>query len=118
MTSQDETSHAILGPESARWREVCIYTDSAIRYPSSAPFSPSKAYPEYRYSEEALSSEENRVYDAVRNCLFAMGLDRSFFGTPRWNPLGEFIKPGSRVLIKPNMVRHYRPNEDAGGATG
>ena len=28
-------------------------------------------------------------------------------GTPAWNPLGGIVRPGTRVLIKPNLVRHY-----------
>lgn len=36
-----------------------------------------------------------------------MGLDAERHGTPQWNPLSEFIKPGDRVVIKPNMVQHF-----------
>src|SRR5262249_14771953 len=31
----------------------------------------------------------------------------SRFGTASWNPLGEIIRPGDRVVVKPNLVRHF-----------
>jgi uncharacterized protein (DUF362 family) len=33
-----------------------------------------------------------------------MGLDTEHYGSSRWNPLGQYIKPGQTVLIKPNLV--------------
>jgi uncharacterized protein (DUF362 family) len=36
-----------------------------------------------------------------------MGLDASHFGTAQWNPLGDLIDPGQRVLIKPNFVLDF-----------
>ena len=33
-------------------------------------------------------------------------LDNRNFDSPNWNPLGEIIKPGDCVLIKPNWVLH------------
>jgi uncharacterized protein (DUF362 family) len=50
----------------------------------------------------------NSVYSAVEEALAALGLDAAHCGTPQWNPLG-FIRPGSRVLLKPNLVRHFHP---------
>jgi uncharacterized protein (DUF362 family) len=50
--------------------------------------------------------EENQVYAAVRQSLYLSGLDTEHFGTEMWNPLGEYIQPGSRVLLKPNFVFH------------
>ncbi|HTY60835.1 MAG TPA: DUF362 domain-containing protein [Acidobacteriota bacterium] len=35
-----------------------------------------------------------------------MGFHPNAFGTPGWNPFGDFIFPGQTVLIKPNLVRH------------
>ena len=75
-------------------------------YPS-APFHPSVQYPEYPFSKEAISSKENTVYDAVRKALYLTGMDREHYGTPNWNPLGELVKGGSRIVIKPNFVNHY-----------
>src|SRR5258706_13817689 len=36
-----------------------------------------------------------------------MGLAAGRIGTPQWNPLGDFIEPGQRVLIKPNFVLDF-----------
>ena len=47
----------------------------------------------------------------VRESLRLLGMDSSRFNHPDWNPLGEVISPGQRVLIKPNFVLHY----NAGG---
>jgi uncharacterized protein (DUF362 family) len=44
---------------------------------------------------------------ALRDLLLVWGLDREHAGTPQWNPLGDFIFPGSRVVLKPNWVLHY-----------
>jgi len=45
-------------------------------------------------------------YDAVRNTFVLLGLDAEHYGTPEWNPLGGIIRPGDRVVIKPNLVVH------------
>jgi uncharacterized protein (DUF362 family) len=55
----------------------------------------------------------NAIYEAVRACFIGLGLDATNTGSPRWNPLGEFIQPGMRVLVKPNMVMHT--NRGGGG---
>lgn len=89
----------------AAWR-----MDSA-HYPETAPFHPAQNFPEYRGG--ALSAE-NPVYEAVRGLLQTLGLDRARFGTPDWNPLGEIVRPGDRVVIKPNFLWHahrYKPEE-------
>jgi len=44
---------------------------------------------------------------AVRDLLADWGLDRARIGSPQWNPLGELITPGARVVLKPNWVLHY-----------
>lgn len=43
---------------------------------------------------------------AVRALLRDAGLDAARYGTAAWNPLGDVIAPGSRVLLKPNWVLH------------
>lgn len=40
----------------------------------------------------------------VEAALRGLGLDAARAGTPDWNPLGDLIAPGERVLIKPNFV--------------
>jgi uncharacterized protein (DUF362 family) len=85
---------------------VAIVRDGALAYPRAAPFHPSSTYPEYPFDE---IGEPNPVYDRVRELLFTLGLDREHHGTPEWNPLGELIKPGQTVLVKPNLVMHHNP---------
>jgi len=43
----------------------------------------------------------------LRQLLHSAKLDSQNFGTPHWNPLGDIIKPRTRVLIKPNWVTHH-----------
>lgn len=81
------------------------------RYPSP-PFHPSARYPEYPFSDAETSDHPNPVYDAVRQSLALLGLDAENYGKPGWNPLGQLIREGSRVIIKPNFVNHYNPLSD------
>jgi uncharacterized protein (DUF362 family) len=69
-------------------------------------FSPHILYPEYPFSRDTLSPRPNEVYDMVRTSLFGMGLDKNRFGTTEWNPLGDYVKPGGYILLKPNFVKH------------
>lgn len=74
-------------------------------YPEgSSCWAPSERYPEYAYSE--ISEEDNGVYRLVRAGFFALGYDGAHYGQPDWNPLGELIRPGMTVLVKPNWVLH------------
>jgi len=70
---------------------VAIVETGARAYPSP-PFGP-----------------DNPVYEGVREVFRMLGLDSARSGTPEWNPLGDIIRPGQRVLVKPNLVRHYHP---------
>ena len=81
---------------------VIIEKDIYI-YPKNKNFRPSKMYPEYPF-QEICNDECNYVYDMVRDGLRMMGYDNSNFGTNAWNPLGDIIHPGDKVLIKPNLV--------------
>ena len=89
--------------------QVAITHFDQARYPEAPPFHPEQAYPEYPFDRAALSPR-NDAYRMVRETLRELGLDAARFGTPDWNPLGDFIKPGHRVVVKPNLVqdRHYR----------
>lgn len=85
---------------------ICIVREMVKEYPGKAEkFRPSQMYPEYFFGEE-ISSEENVVYDMIRRGFTMLGLDASHIGKPKWNPLGEIIKPGNTVLLKPNLVLH------------
>jgi uncharacterized protein (DUF362 family) len=85
---------------------VAIVREDTLVYPRQAPFHPSTAHPEYPFDE---IGEPNPVYDAVRELLRTLGLDREHYGKSEWNPLGDLIRPGQTVLIKPNFVIHFNP---------
>jgi uncharacterized protein (DUF362 family) len=60
--------------------------------------------PGARYCLEAPFDPPNPVYEMVEAVFRGLGYDRARTGTPAWNPLGELIAPGDRVLVKPNFV--------------
>ena len=92
---------------------VSISRASGAMYPS-APFHPPEPYPELsRPGQRTATDPENQVYPAVRNCLRLLGLDMANFGTNRWNPLQGIIRPGDRVLLKPNWVMHRHDRNDS-----
>jgi uncharacterized protein (DUF362 family) len=86
--------------------QKCAVRTNITSYPEF-PFTPSEKYPEYKYSEISISG--NEIYAEVRKLFVDLGLDVKNFGTPDWNPLGEFIHPGQKVLIKPNWVMDNNP---------
>jgi uncharacterized protein (DUF362 family) len=67
------------------------------------PFHPPEPYPEYPFDDGEFQPG-NHVYAAVRSLFQRLKMDAPNFGTPHWNPLGEIIKPGDKVVIKPNLV--------------
>jgi|WetSurMetagenome_2_1015567.scaffolds.fasta_scaffold25860_3 uncharacterized protein (DUF362 family) len=75
-------------------------------YPSEPPFHPDTAYPEYR----GALGPRNPVYAAVRDALRLMKLDPGNEGTDRWNPLKNVVRPGDRVVLKPNLLSHRNKN--------
>lgn len=87
--------------------QVAIVSDPAVTsYPAAvaAPFHPSEDYPEY---SGEVSSTPNPVYRMVRRVLVDLGLDRAHFGTPQWNPVGDLVQPGAKIVLKPNWVLHH-----------
>jgi uncharacterized protein (DUF362 family) len=90
--------------------DVSVYHNPELEYPDEPPYSPHIRYPEYFFNNT--SEKENGVYDAVRNALFLLGLDKDNFDTPQWNPFREIIKPKDTVVIKPNFVLS---NHEGGG---
>ncbi len=76
-----------------------------VCYPSQAPFRPHLGYPEFG-ERIPLGEEPNHVYALCRNLFVSLGLDKDRWGTSHWNPLGDLVKPGMKVLLKPNLVRH------------
>jgi uncharacterized protein (DUF362 family) len=96
----------------AATRRVAVGKCAEPTYPTTTPFDPSERFPETP-RDAPLAATANVVYAAVRESLAGLGLDAARFGTPAWNPLGDLVKPGSRVLLKPNLVRHE--NHGPGG---
>src|SRR5262249_2807077 len=77
------------------------------------PFDPSETYPELSRLTPNLSPSPNAVYGAVRQSLAALGLDVKHYQKPEWNPFGSLLKPGNRVLIKPNWVVQGHHDNDS-----
>jgi uncharacterized protein (DUF362 family) len=94
-------------------RVATIFT-SARAYPQHPPFHPDERYPEAPFDE--ISGEPNSVYSGVREALFQLGLDAANFGSAGWNPLKDVVRPGMRVVIKPNLVVSDHPMGDPGMA--
>jgi uncharacterized protein (DUF362 family) len=88
-------------------RRVAACFAASAEYPSRPPYHPEETYPEYPF-REAAGRESNPAYAAVRKSLQLLGLDGGNFGSPTWNPLGEVVRPGSCVLLKPNFIKEHR----------
>jgi uncharacterized protein (DUF362 family) len=84
---------------SARVSVVC---GEVAGYNTESPYHPDTAWPEWAGRE--LSAGPNPAYRMIREALADLGLDRAHFGTAEWNPMGDFIRPGETVVIKPNFV--------------
>lgn len=91
-----------------RERDVAV-AFATPAYCAEAPYHPSEAYPEALFGD-AVGTADNPAYRAVRELFTRLGLDAARAGTAEWNPLGELVKPGDAVLLKPNFVvsRHGR----------
>jgi len=68
------------------------------------------------YFEPPPFDPPNPVYGAVESLLRSLGLDRARAGSPAWNPLGDIIQPGDRVIVKPNFVSSRNLHEKIEGA--
>lgn len=75
-------------------------------YSATPPFDPPELFPEYPH-KGGQTDPTNATYSMVRETLRLLGMDKANFGTAQWNPLGEIVSPGQRVLIKPNFVLHF-----------
>ncbi|MGH9960466.1 MAG: DUF362 domain-containing protein, partial [Pyrinomonadaceae bacterium] len=85
---------------------VAIYQNGKASYPTQPPFHPDTNYPEY---EGKTSQEPNSAYEMVRSVFQISGLDRENYGTKKWDPLRDLIRPGDVVLLKPNMLSAKHP---------
>jgi len=83
-----------------------IKTEKEAKYPLNPPFNPPQGYPEYPFSENEIDPF-NQVYALVRELLFYLGLDKENYDKRKWNPLKEIVRPGDKVVIKPNLVLHF-----------
>lgn len=90
---------------------VVIIGDNKMTYNIDPPFDPPELYPEYPFEGDD-SNPDNKIYPAVRRLLYELGLDKENFGSKYWNPLGKIIKPGDKVLIKPNFVIDTKFSEE------
>jgi len=85
-------------------KKVAVNFSGIGTYFEHAPFHPPERFPEYEGSDV---QPGNGIYTAVRQVLHQVGLDADHYGSPEWNPFGDFIEQGMTVFIKPNTVRHY-----------
>jgi uncharacterized protein (DUF362 family) len=70
------------------------------------PYNPAQSFPETPFR---FGSASNQAYEAVRGSLALLGLDKSNLGTANWNPLGDLVRPGDHVLLKPNFLAPGHP---------
>ncbi len=79
------------------------------------PYAPGCDYPEIEslLGRDHLGSSANESYAAVRAALVGLGLDAGRFGSAEWNPLGDLVSSGGRIVLKPNFIRHWNPRADA-----
>jgi uncharacterized protein (DUF362 family) len=80
------------------------------------PFAPGSAYPEIAalWGGTCATGPANPVFAGVRAALWALELDAEHFGSADWNPLGELVPRGGSVVLKPNFIRHWNPDAQAG----
>jgi len=85
----------------------------------AAPWGPGKSHPEIErlLGDRAGEGPVNEVYAAVRAALRGLGLDAARFGSPDWNPIGDLVEPGQRIVLKPNLIRHWNPASDGRGGS-
>jgi uncharacterized protein (DUF362 family) len=100
-------SHLKTSPAEAERRAstAAIVRARHCGYPA-APFDPPEAYPEFSRRTPSRFDPSNAVFSAVRESFRLLGLDAARFGSGEWNPLGDVVRPGESVVIKPNWVSH------------
>ncbi|GHU68285.1 hypothetical protein FACS1894184_09880 [Clostridia bacterium] len=88
-----------------------LVIDDAVTYPEgNVGFSPSEFYLEYPFELSSIARASNNVYAMVRECLHQLKLDNDNYGTKEWNPIGQLVRKGDTVLLKPNWVSHKNKN--------
>jgi len=100
-------SHWRLSPSTLGYREnlldAAIRIESELAYPA-APFGPDTV------AEPSWIARDD-VYACVLRCWADMGLDADRVGRHDWNPLERVIRPGDRVVVKPNFVLHVNGSD-------
>lgn len=83
-------------------------------YHDVPPYTPFEAPVEYPFRDKAVAGSDipNAGYNGVRLAMCLLGMDRTGIDTPSWNPLGDVIRPGDAVVLKPNFVREFRETHD------
>ncbi len=66
------------------------------------------------YREEDLF-ERGDVFRAVEKVFAQAGLDAARQGSGGWNPLGDLVRPGGHVVLKPNFVTSRNLHENLEG---
>lgn len=85
----------------------CVRTGTS--YPEKPPYDPSESYPEI--AKRTISGAPNPVFAGVRELLRSLGNDPDRYGASDWNPLSGIVRPGDRVILKPNLVSHRNLGE-------
>lgn len=94
---------------------LTMNSSAAFRYGNEAeygsviPYDPDDTYLEYEYQE--VSKDKNWVYENLRKALMDLKLDNDHIGTKDWSPFRDFISPGDKVVIKPNLVLDMKQTE-------
>ncbi len=66
------------------------------------------------YRDEDLF-ERGEIFRAVESVLAGAGLDAAHRGSAAWNPFGDLVRPGGRVVLKPNFVTSRNLHENLAG---
>jgi uncharacterized protein (DUF362 family) len=64
-------------------------------------------YPDFCIPELPRWADVTTALLCLRSLWVQAGLDMAKHGSPDWNPLGEIIHKGDKVVLKPNWVHHY-----------
>lgn len=85
---------------------ISIEKYNDVNYPSkNEMLYPNKNYIELPFEFENYS-ENNKIFEMVRDGLKDLKMDIENYGKKEWNPFKGIIKEDNNILIKPNLVMH------------